>query len=122
MRRRDRVATSALRTALSAIDNAQAVPPDDDDGPAGTTGGSGEPAPPTAEGPIAGGSAGLGSAERPRRGLTEEEVVALVQAEVDQHLSHVADAERAGRPDQADDARARALALRAVLDGDAPEP
>jgi uncharacterized protein YqeY len=117
MQRRDRVATSALRTALAAIDNAEAIDATDDH-VAGLGTETAFPAGASSEGRIAGASEGLGSTERPRRSLTHDDVVAILRAEVDQHLSHVADAERAGRPDQAVAARTRAQTLRSVLDHD----
>jgi hypothetical protein len=57
MRERDDTATSALRSALSAIDNAEAV-----DAP---------PQPTLASGPIAGAVVGVGAAEVPRRVVSE---------------------------------------------------
>ena len=56
MRARDSIAGSALRSALAALDNAGAVPPD--------------PAPAVASGPhFAGALAGLGAGEVARRSL-----------------------------------------------------
>jgi hypothetical protein len=73
--RKDRDATrvSALRSALSAIDNAEV--PDDArvDAPASET--------------IGGGVAGLGAAEVARRELSDEQIRALMQDEIDERLS-----------------------------------
>ena len=70
LKARDTIATSALRSALAAIDNAGAVPP--------------APAPPagTASSHVAGAVAGLGAGEAERRRLTEAEVQELVRAEI----------------------------------------
>jgi uncharacterized protein len=70
---RDAVRVSALRSALSAIDNAET--PDSarvDAAPSGT---------------IAGGVVGLGAAEVARRELRDAEIRSLLQSEVDERLS-----------------------------------
>ena len=73
--RKDRDATrvSALRSALSAIDNAET--PDDArvDAPSSGT--------------IAGGVVGLGAAEVARRELSDAQIRALLRAEIDERLS-----------------------------------
>ncbi len=68
MKARDETATAALRSALSAIGNAEAV-----DGAVGQPGDS----------PIAGAVSGLGAGDVPRQLLTEHDVAAVVLAEVD---------------------------------------
>lgn len=73
---RDAVRVSALRSALSAIDNAETP----DTGPAGGA---------SAAGPIAGAVDGLGAAEVARRRLTDAEFRALLQTEVDEQLAEV---------------------------------
>jgi hypothetical protein len=78
MKARDTIATSALRSVLAAIANAEAVelpaakglPPAD-----------GQP-PPTAGAHVAGSVAGVGAAEAERRALTGDEVAAIIAAEV----------------------------------------
>jgi uncharacterized protein YqeY len=87
MRNRDRVAASALRTVLGAIENAEAVP---------TTG----PAP-SSGGLIAGAISGLGAGEVPRRTLTPGEVEAIVRAEVDERRRAAAEYDGLGRSEQA---------------------
>jgi hypothetical protein len=69
MRSRDPVATAALRSALSALDNATAVPP------------AAAPAPP-GDRHVAGSAAGLGAAEAARRELTPAEAAAVLRAEI----------------------------------------
>ncbi|GAB4584521.1 GatB/YqeY domain-containing protein [Nocardia sp. IFM 10818] len=91
MKARDKNATAALRSALAAIDNAEAV--DGSDMQAGA---------------IESSPAGLGTAERPRRDLTEADIEAIVRTEIADRLT--AAAEYAGRGSSADD---RAAALRA---------
>jgi uncharacterized protein YqeY len=88
MKERDRVAVRALRAALAAIDNAEAVDPSE--------------APREQPGTIAGGVAGLGAGEVPRRALSDDDMRAIVQAAAADlhtaatrydHLQRAADAE-----------------------------
>jgi uncharacterized protein YqeY len=106
MKARDRAAVTALRAALAAIDNAGAVTPADDS------------VAPT-DGPIAGAVAGLGAAEATRRSLSDEDIRALVWAEVTDREEAAAGYDQAGRDDHAQQLRDEAAALRRVLD-DAP--
>jgi uncharacterized protein YqeY len=104
LRARDQVARSALRSALSAIDNASAVPPGP--GPA-----------PGAGGPhFAGAVAGLGAGEAERRSLTEAEVGDIVRAEVADRQAAARDYDQAGHHDQADRLRREADVLASVID------
>jgi len=105
MRGRDRVAVSALRSGLSAIDNAEAVPTE-----SATSGG---------DSPIAGAVTGVGATEAERRELTVAEVRALLSVEVDERREAASEIERAGHLDRAQDLRREADVLEAVLtDGD----
>jgi uncharacterized protein YqeY len=70
---RDSTRVSALRSALSAIDNAET--PD------------GARVDASSSGTIAGGVAGLGAAEVARRELSDAEIRELVRAEVDERLA-----------------------------------
>jgi len=106
MKARDRTAVTALRAALAAIDNAGAVTPTRD-GVALT------------EGPIAGAVAGLGAAEATRRALSDDDIVALVWAEVTDREDAATGYDQAGRDDHAQQLRDEAAALRQVL-GRAP--
>ena len=106
MKARDTAAVTAVRAALSAIDNAGAVAPTGEAGP-------------LAEGPIAGAVAGLGAAEATRRSLSDEDIRALVWAEVADREEAAAGYDQAGREDHAQQLRDEAAALRRVLD-DAP--
>lgn len=98
-KQRDTVRVAAIRSALSAIDNAET--------------------PDTAhtstriDGPIAHSVAGLGAAEVARRELTEAEILALLRAEIDERIGAATQFSAGGHADRA--ARLRAEA--AVLDG-----
>ena len=103
MRARDSVAVSALRSALAALDNAGAVPPD--------------PAPAAASGPhFAGAVAGLGAGEVPRRGLAAGEAERIVRAEIAERDAAAAGYEGAGHGEQARRLRQEARILASVLD------
>jgi hypothetical protein len=102
MKARDAVAVAALRSALAAVGNAEAVAP------------AGGPAPLT-DGVIAGAVAGVGATEAARRELTDDEVAAIVRAEVDDRRAAAADYEAAGHPDRAARLSAEADALDAHL-------
>ncbi|MBK1786388.1 GatB/YqeY domain-containing protein [Prauserella cavernicola] len=105
---RDRVAVAALRSALAAIDNAEAVPS------AATGAAEGI----TSTEHVAGAAAGLGAAEAQRRTLTDADVRAIVEQEVTERLSSAEDYERLGRTDPAERLRAEA----AVLTRHLPQP
>jgi len=114
MKARDRRAVTVLRSALAAIDNAEAV--DTAKGPPG----EGHP---TGEGEIAGAALGVGAAEAARRTLTPAETEAIVRAEVDERQTAADAYERAGQPQHGDRLRAEAEILHAYLDkpGDDPD-
>jgi uncharacterized protein YqeY len=114
LRARDTAAVAALRAALAAISNAEAVPP-----PAGVA--AGEPGPPAPVTSTAGTSsphiaaaAGLGAAEAEPRRLSPARVAAIVQAEIDERLEAAARYESAGHADRAVRLRAQAQALAAA--------
>ena len=91
----DSVGVSALRSALGAIDNAEAV-----DRPHA----SGKP------------RLGVGSAEVARRELSSQEVVDVLRAEVADRTAAASEFERFGRSDQAASLKAEAAALAAFLE------
>lgn len=101
---RDTAATVALRTALAAIANAEAVPV--------------EPSLPTglASDHVAGAVAGLGAAEVPRRRLSAEQERALVLAELTEREAAAARYRGLGHAEHADQLIAEADALRPFLD------
>jgi uncharacterized protein len=74
VRERDRIAVSALRDAIAALDNLEAVQPVDD----GTN---------VSSQYVAGGVVGLGAAEAERRVLDPESQRAILSAEVESRLA-----------------------------------
>jgi uncharacterized protein len=103
LRARDKIAASALRSALAALDNAGAVPPGQ--------------ARAAASGPhFAGAVAGLGAAEVPRRGLAAGEAEQIVRAEIAEREAAAAGYEGAGHDEQARRLRQEAGVLTSVLD------
>ncbi len=99
MKARDQLAVDAIRTALAAIDNAEAVEIAD------TTAFS--------VSRIAGSVAGVAAAEVPRRSLTETEMAELVEREAADRRSAAEGYEQEGYPKRAAELRDSA----AVLDG-----
>ena len=84
-RRADAVA--ALRETLAAIDNAEAV--------------DASAAPPVEHGVIAGGVAGLGAGEVPRRRLSAAEVTAIIEHEIQERRSAATTYAALGRAEEA---------------------
>ncbi|WP_051939682.1 hypothetical protein [Phaeacidiphilus oryzae] len=105
LKARDRIAAGALRSALAAVANAEAVALPD--GP-GSRAGAIEAAP-----------VGAGAAEVARRELTEDQVVGIVRAEVDEREAAAAELAAvtgvAGAAERAALLRAEAAVLAAVL-------
>lgn len=101
MRARDPVAVTVLRSALSAVANAEAVAID-----TMPRAGAAESAP-----------VGAGAADAPRRELTEHDVRAVVLAELAEHDRSAAHLRGAGRPAEAERVAAEAAVLREVLAG-----
>jgi uncharacterized protein len=104
LKQRDTAAISALRSALAAIGNAEALP-----APATQHGGGQY---------VAGSIAGLGAAEAGRRVLTEAEIADIVSTEIAERRAAAARYEQAGHADRADRLRREADALAAVVSGD----
>jgi hypothetical protein len=102
LKARDTAGVSALRSALSAISNAEAVPPD----PVQAVR-AGSPH-------IAGAVTGPGAAEVQRRHLTEAQVDQIVQTEITERQRAAHDYDRAGHPDRADRLRHEARVLESV--------
>jgi hypothetical protein len=114
MRERDRDATAVLRSAVAAIENAEAVSVVDL--PTSTVSGS------TTSAAVAGTASGVGAAEADRRDLDAAAERALVLAEV----AALVEAEQvyaaAGDPSRAQSAAAGIAVLEAVLDDTAHGP
>ncbi len=104
MKAREPEAVSALRTALAAIDNAEAVAVD---GHAGAL----------ADGPIAGAMAGAGSTEAARRVLSMEDVRALLEAEIAERVAAAEGYDAGGQGEAADRLRREADVLRGYVEG-----
>jgi uncharacterized protein YqeY len=87
LRARQAHAVAVFRETLAAIDNAEAA--------------DASAAPPVQHGAIAGGVAGLGAGEVPRRLLGPEAVAAIVEREVNERREAAARYAALGRPDEA---------------------
>ncbi|HLT60428.1 MAG TPA: GatB/YqeY domain-containing protein [Microlunatus sp.] len=102
---RDRAAAAAVRSALAAIGNAEAVDP--------------TPQPPAVgSAEIAGAVIGVGGSELARRELADDDLVAIVAGEVADRRSAAADYQRAGRADRAEQLRHEADLLDRILHAD----
>ncbi|TWE07854.1 hypothetical protein [Rudaeicoccus suwonensis] len=93
MHERDAAAVAAYRSALAALDNAEAVPCDERAGAIEDSPGS------------------VGATEAPRRVLTGHEVQYLIAREVDEREAAAASYDRLGQPDRAQRLRDEADAL-----------
>lgn len=102
MKARDQVAVAALRSALAAIDNAEAITPE----PSAAKAAAIETSP-----------IGVGATEVSRQTLTEVEIAGIVRAEVAERHSAALDYEEASQPQRADLLRNQAKVLAAHLDG-----
>ena len=98
LKARDHRTTSALRSALAAIENAEAVDAGD-----------------IRAGSIEASPVGLGVHEVARRHLTEDDVATIVRAEIAAHRAAAAANESSGHPDRAAELLAEADALAAHL-------
>ncbi len=103
---RDTISTAAIRSALSAIDNAETPQTDQTDTRIG--------------GAIAGAVPGVGSTEIGRRTLTDAEIRGLIQAEVHERLSAAGEYIANGHHERASELKSQAAVLARELD-DAPE-
>jgi uncharacterized protein YqeY len=103
LKARDRVAVTALRSALAAIDNAEAVPVDL---PLDSVTGNEH---------VAGSATGLGTAEAERRHLTEADLRSIVENEVQERSVAAQEYEQLGRNDLAERLRAEAEVLSRYL-------
>ena len=106
MKARDPIATSALRSALAAIANAEAVPPEPSTGPPR----------PAGDAHVAGSVAGLGAAEAERRLLTPADVTAIVAAEAAGRRAAAAQYEASGNGDRAARLRHEAAVIESAVD------
>ena len=103
MRSRDVGAASALRSALAAIDNAEAIPVSE----MRTTA--------TTSPHYSGGVEGVGAAEAQRRGLTERQTCEVIEAEIAERVT-AATIYKSGHPEQASRLRREARVLSDVME------
>ncbi|GAB2982664.1 GatB/YqeY domain-containing protein [Amycolatopsis acidiphila] len=103
LKARDRVAVTALRSALAAIDNAEAVPVDSASDSV------------TGNEHVAGAATGLGAAEAERRHLTEADLPSIVENEVQERSAAAQQYGQLGREDLAERLRAEAVVLSRYL-------
>ena len=101
---RDTVAVAALRSALAAIENAEAVD-------------AAQTPPPVEHPDIAGGVSGLGAGEVSRRRLTQTEMEQIVRAEVADRQAAERDYRHAGQGEHAERLRGEAEVLLSYLGG-----
>jgi uncharacterized protein len=104
IRARDQVAVSALRSALGAIGNAEAVPVDQPTPPPGPSGPH-----------FAGSVSGLAAAEMARLRLTPADLDAIMRSEIGERERAAEDYEANGFADQAERLRREASILTSVL-------
>lgn len=103
VRDRDRIAVAALREAIAALDNAEAIPLGGDlEAEAGEY--------------VAGGVVGLGAAEAERRILDAEAQRAIVRAEIETRLAAASTYDEHGQSARSADLRLGAEVLLAALD------
>jgi len=105
LRERDMIAASAVRSALAALGNAEAVPPD-------------EGAPVRGGGPhYAGSVGGLGAAEAQRRDLSQDEVGRIIRTEIAERVAAAQEYEIGGHGDRAARLRREADVLSDAIAG-----
>jgi uncharacterized protein len=102
VRDRDRIAVAALREAIAALDNAEAIPPEGD-----LKVEAGEY--------VAGGVVGLGAAEAERRILDAGEQRAIVRAVIEMRLAAASTYDEHGQSARADELRSGAEILIDIL-------
>ncbi|GAB3247200.1 GatB/YqeY domain-containing protein [Arthrobacter pigmenti] len=103
MKARNQLAVAAIRSALSAIDNAEAVPIE-------------HPVAENGSADVAGSAVGVGAAEAERRDLSAADMHAIVDTEVNDRIAVAIEYERADRGDAGGRLRAEAEVLRGYLD------
>jgi uncharacterized protein YqeY len=99
LKARNRVATTALRSALAAMENAESVPADR---PLDSSTGNEH---------VAGAATGLGAADVERRQLTEADLRSIVENEMRERSVAADEYEQIGRTDLAERLRAEAEVL-----------
>jgi uncharacterized protein len=100
MKARDRVTVAALRSALAAIENAEAPP---------------APEPVIGDAAIAGAALGVGATEAERRTLTDADLTSILDNEVRERATAAEEYDRLGHTDEATRLRAEADILSRYL-------
>lgn len=103
MRARDGATVMAVRSALAAIANAEALPPADRPSSAAAIG--------------SGLDVGVGATEMPRRDLSDTEIAEIIRAEATDRHAAAEEYAHLGRPDEAIRLRAEATVLLHILGG-----
>ena len=103
LKARDSVTVAALRSALTALDNAGAV-----EAPASRVEGTEH---------VAGAAAGVGSTDIARRVLTEDDVRAILRSQIEEHARAASEYARIGRDDIAERLQSEAEVLAAYVAG-----
>jgi uncharacterized protein YqeY len=104
LKARDRTAVSALRSAIAALDNAEAVEIGDQQTASAATSPH-----------IAGASAGAGSADVPRRALADDEIKAIVTDQIEERRQAAREYDELGQTDAAQRLTAEADVLTRYL-------
>lgn len=107
IRAHDVTSVTAFRSALGAIDNAEAVEMPND--------------PAAQEGKVARSRLGVGVAETARRELSTNDMLGILRAEIAERMSAALEYERMGRHERAEPLKAEARALHLFLDSALPE-
>ncbi|MFC7621044.1 GatB/YqeY domain-containing protein [Microlunatus sp. GCM10028923] len=108
LKERDRVGARAIRTALAAIANAEAVDP-----------GSAPKAGPATDPAVAGTVKGVGAAEVARRELSADDLAAIVGREITERRRAATMYEQSGRSEHAGELHREADVLDRILSGPA---
>jgi uncharacterized protein len=108
LRARDNIAAAAIRSAMSAVDNAEAVDVSRAPAPTGGVGGNVR--------------LGVGSGEATRRELSTEDVIEIVRIEIRDRAAAAAEYERLGREEMARRLDAEAKALESFLEAALGQP
>jgi uncharacterized protein len=108
LRARDTIAVSAIRSAMGAVDNAEAV--------------DRSHACPPAAGTIAKAHLGVGTGEVVRRELSGQDVVEIIRAEISDRTAAAAQYESLGRAEQASMLKGEATVLKSFLETALREP
>jgi uncharacterized protein YqeY len=103
LKARDRIAVDAIRSALAAIENAEAIDVPESQPRAATSA------------RIAGATAGVGSSEAERRDLSEAEIVGIIDGQIQERSQAAEDYDALGKAEAAQRLREEAAVLRSYV-------